>query len=334
MDEAKISIVVPAYNEAGNLAAMRARLEGVLRDREGYEILFVDDGSQDETLALLRDFASEDARIRFLSLSRNFGHQSALKAGLDNATGDCVITLDADLQHPPEVIPEMIERWQAGFEVVNTVRADAGAPFFKHVTSGLFYRFLNFISDIEIRPGAADFRLLDRKVVRELVSLGDRTLFLRGAVPWLGFRQCDIDYTPDKRASGEPKYNLRRMALLAIDGITSSSIRPLRLSTFVGAIMSGFATLYAGYALMTKLILGTAISGWASLLVGMMLLGGVQLLMLGIIGEYLGKVLLEVKGRPSYVVRERSAPAEQDQSGGHSPVAELQARLEDPRALP
>ncbi len=334
MDEAKISIVVPAYNEAGNLGALRARLEAVLRDRERYEILFVDDGSQDGTLALLRDFAAEDTRIRFLSLSRNFGHQNALKAGLDNATGDCVITLDADLQHPPEIIPEMIERWKAGFEVVNTVRSDAGTPLFKRFTSRLFYRFLNFISDIEIRPGAADFRLLDRKVVLELVALGDRTLFLRGAVPWLGFRQCEIDYTPDKRASGEPKYNLRRMALLAIDGITSSSIRPLRLSTFVGAAMSGLATLYAGYALMTKLILGTAISGWASLLVGMMLLGGVQLLMLGIIGEYLGKVLLEVKGRPSYVVRERSEPAAKDEARGQSPVAELQARLENPRALP
>ncbi len=331
MDQGKISVVVPAYNEAENLPALRSRLEAVLGGLGDYEILIVDDGSRDETLAVLTGFAEADPRFRFLSLSRNFGHQAALKAGLDHALGDCVISLDADLQHPPELIPEMVERWRTGFEVVNTVRSDRDAPPFKRATSWAFYRFLNFISDFEIRPGAADFRLLDRKVVQALVSLGDQTPFLRGAVPWLGFRQCEIAYTPEARAHGEPKYDLRRMALLAVDGITSSSIRPLRLATWLGAGMSGLAAVYAAYALATKVILGTAISGWASLLIGMMLLGGVQLLMLGIIGEYLGRVLLEVKGRPPYVIRERSGA---EAGGGRreaSPVAELQARLEQER---
>lgn len=334
MGESKISVVVPAYNEADNLPILKERLEAVLRAYGSYEILIVDDGSRDDTLAVLQRFATADARVRYLSLSRNFGHQNALKAGLDNATGACVITLDADLQHPPEIIPDMVERWKAGFEVVNTVRRDRGSAPFKRATSWMFYYFVNFISDFEIRPGAADFRLLDRKVLVALSSLGDRTQFLRGAIPWLGFRQCEIEYTPDERACGEPKYDLKRMAGLAIDGITSSSIRPLRISTLLGIVMSVLAASYAAYALATKLVLGTAITGWTSLLIGMMLLGGVQLLMLGIIGEYLGKVLLEVKGRPPYVVRERSGAGSPGDTRVHGSVAELQARLEDPRALP
>ena len=186
---------------------------------------------------------------------------------------------------------------------------------------------MNAISDFEIRPGAADFRLLDRRVVDALIALEERTVFLRGTLPWLGFRQCDIEYLPDARAQGHSKYNLRRMALLALDGITSSSTRPLRLSTFLGAIMAGLAMIYATYAVILKIFIGTAISGWASLLIGIMTFGGVQLIMLGILGEYLGKVLLEVKGRPTYIVREQS------EKRAESPVAALQARVRDSRAL-
>ena len=328
MSEGKISVVVPAYNEAGNLPDLEARLKRVLGRYGDYEILFVDDGSADDTLAILRRFADADPRVRFVSLSRNFGHQKALMAGLDRARGDCVISLDADLQHPPELIAEMVERWTAGFEVVNMVRRDDDTPFFKRATSAVFYRFLNAISDFEIRPGAADFRLLDRKVVRALAGLGEHTLFLRGTVPWLGFRQCEIGYSPDVRAHGRSKYNFRRMAVLALDGVISSSIRPLRLSTILGAVMSSLAMVYAAYAVVVKLILGPEITGWTSLLIGILLFGGVQLIMLGIIGEYLGKILLEVKDRPSYIIREQSAPRER------SSAADLQTRLRDHWALP
>jgi dolichol-phosphate mannosyltransferase len=328
MDQARISIVVPAHNEAESLPVLRQSLAEALRGHDDHEIIIVDDGSRDDTLALLRKFAENDPRLRYISLSRNFGHQCALKAGLDAATGDCVITMDADLQHPPRYIADMIARWREGYEVVNMIRRDEGAPFFKRVTSKLFYRFINAISDFEIRPGAADFRLLDKRVVDALCSMEERTVFLRGTLPWLGFKQCDIEYAPERRAGGTSKYDLRRMALLALDGITSSSTRPLRLSTILGVVLAGMASLYATYALILKVVVGTAISGWASLLIGIMIFGGIQLLMLGIIGEYLGKVLLEVKGRPTYVVREQSG------ADGVSPVAELQARLTASRLTP
>ena len=328
MTHGKISVVVPAFNEAENLPSLVKQLRLVLDEYDDFEILIVDDGSQDRSLEILRAFAADDRRIQYLSLSRNFGHQSALKAGLDWADGDCVVSLDADLQHPPELIAKMVQRWREGYEIVNMVRCDDETPFFKRVTSSLFYRFVSAISDFEIRPGTADFRLLDRKVVDALNGLGERTVFLRGSIPWLGFRPCEIAYTPDKRAHGVPKYNLGRMALLALDGISSSSIRPLRLSTILGIGMSALAAIYGSYALIMKLAVGSTISGWASLLIGVMLLGGVQLVMLGIIGEYLGKVLLEVKGRPPYIVREKS-----DRPIGSS-VADLGARRGSHGSLP
>jgi dolichol-phosphate mannosyltransferase len=328
MSEDKISVVVPAFNEADNLPLLKERLTHALGPYSNYEILIVDDGSQDDTVKILRAYAAEDAHFQYISLSRNFGHQSALKAGLDRASGSCVICLDADLQHPPEHIATMIERWREGFDVVNMVRQDdQRTSVFKRVTAKLFYRCLNAISDFEIRPGASDFRLLDRRVVDALCSLEERTLFLRGTLPWLGFRQCYIDYVPETRARGQTKYNLQRMLVLALDGITSSSTRPLRLSTYLGLIMAGLGTVYAGYAMILRLFTGFAISGWASLLVGVLTFGGVQLLMLGILGEYLGKVLIEVKGRPSYIVCEQSKPRAQTPAA--TSVTEMQARLRD-----
>jgi dolichol-phosphate mannosyltransferase len=326
----KISIVVPVYNERQNLAPLKARLDEVLAPSADHEILFVDDGSLDDSLEILRSMASKDAHVRYLSLSRNFGHQNALKAGLERATGDCVIMMDGDLQHPPEQIPHMIERWRKGFEIVNMIRRDDATPPFKRYTAALFYGLINAISEFRIRPGASDFRLLDRKVVDALLRLGERTLFYRGIVPWIGFRQCDIEYLPAKRAHGSSKYNLRRMMLLALDGITSSSVQPLRFATVLGLGMSLLAMAYVVYAIAIKLVFGTAIAGWTSLLVGVTLLGGVQLVMLGILGEYLGKVLLEVKGRPSYIVREESGAV----SAAQSPVAALQARIRESRSLP
>lgn len=328
MIEGKISVVVPAYNEAENIPVLVDRLHGALARYPDYEILIVDDGSRDRSLAVLRGLADEDDHLRFLSLSRNFGHQNALKAGLDHAHGDCVIMLDADLQHPPELIPDMLRRWREGYEIVNMIRRDENTPAFKRMTAALFYRFVNAISDFKVRPGASDFRLLDRKIVDVLGRLGERTLFFRGLIPWLGFRQCDIEYTPAPRAHGCSKYDLGRMMVLALDGVIASSTRPLRLSTLLGLGMSALAALYAIYAVTVKLAFGTAVSGWASLLIGVMLLGGVQLVMLGIVGEYIGRVLLEIKARPPYIVREQSEPP------ARNPVAQLQARLQEFRALP
>jgi polyisoprenyl-phosphate glycosyltransferase len=330
MDAGKISIVVPVYNERENLPLLEERLSRVLGGLADYdhEILFVDDGSRDGSLEILRSMALEDARVRYVSLSRNFGHQSALKAGLERATGDCAIMMDADLQHPPEQIVGMIERWRDGFEIVNMIRRDDRTPPFKRWTAALFYRLINAISDVQIRPGASDFRLLDRKVVDALNGLGERTLFYRGIVPWLGFRQCDIEYLPAPRAQGKSKYDLRRMMLLALDGIISSSTQPLRLATILGLAMSFLSLTYVIYAVAIKVIFSAAIPGWTSLLVGVTLLGGVQLVMLGILGEYLGKVLLEVKGRPSYLVREDSDTI------ARSPVAALHARIVERQSLP
>ena len=306
-----LSIVIPAHNEAQNIPRLLERLERVLRDREGWELIIVDDGSTDDTLSVIKKFASRTRQLRFLALTRNFGHQTALKAGLDHASGDCVISLDADLQHPPELIPEMIRNWQSGYEVVNMIRMDANVPPLKRLTSRFFYWLSNAISDYRIEPGSSDFRLLDRRVVDVLRDIRERNLFLRGLIPWLGFRQVNLPYTQEARAGGESKYGIRGMVELALRGITSSSLRPLHIATVIGLLMSLFAAIYAVYALWVKLILGTAIAGWTSVLISILLIGGIQLLMLGVLGEYLGRTLTEAKGRPAYVLREHNWPPPQ-----------------------
>ncbi len=306
-----LSIVVPAYNEAQNIPRLLERLERVLRDREGWELIIVDDGSTDDTLSVIKQFASRTRQLRFLALTRNFGHQTALKAGLDHASGDCVISMDADLQHPPELIPEMLRNWKSGYEVVNMIRMDANVPLLKRLTSRFFYWLSNSISDYRIEPGSSDFRLLDRRVVDVLRDTRERNLFLRGLIPWLGFRQVNLPYTQDARAGGESKYGIRSMVGLALRGITSSSLRPLHIATVIGLLMSLFAAIYAVYALWVKLFVGTAIAGWTSVLISVLLIGGIQLLMLGVLGEYLGRTLTEAKGRPTYVLREHNWPPPQ-----------------------
>ncbi|MFK8017498.1 MAG: glycosyltransferase family 2 protein [Gammaproteobacteria bacterium] len=300
----ELSIVVPAYNEADGLEVFLDELNRALEPFEKSEIIVVDDGSRDATLSLLKRRAHDNPRLKFISLTRNFGHQSALRAGLEFASGDAVISMDADLQHPPALIEQLVERWRAGFKVVNMVRNEQGGTWFKRVTSALYYRLINAISDYRVEPGSSDFRLLDRDVVTAIRQLPEHSVFLRGLIPWLGFEQCHVRYDPDQRAAGQSKYNLGRMIRLGLAGVTSSSLRPLHLSTVFGTVMSVLAMSYAVYALCIKIFVGTAISGWTSLLISVMLLGGVQLIMLGIIGEYVGRVLLEVKGRPNFLVRE------------------------------
>lgn len=302
-----ISVVIPMHNEHEVVPLLLPALKKQLAPLGGYEIICVDDGSSDATLALLKGAAAADGCIRYVSFSRNFGHQAALKAGLDHANGQAVITMDADLQHPPEHIPAMVRHWRDnGVEVVQMVRQEADEPAFKRVTSRLFYSLVNRIGHCRIVRGASDFRLLDRKVVDMLRDLPERDLFLRGMIPWLGFTQINLSYMPSARAAGKTKYSLTRMFNLAISGITSVSTYPLRLASVVGLVMAGLAVLYGLFALVSHFFLAAVVPGWTSLLAGMMLIGGVQLLMLGLIGEYIGKVLVEVKNRPSYIVRERS----------------------------
>lgn len=303
----KVSIVIPAYNEQGNVEPLTAKLVEVLSQYNDYEILFVDDGSNDETLNHLKQLHKQNNRVQYISLARNFGHQNALKAGIDEATGDCVITMDGDLQHPPEMIPQLIEKWLDGYDVVYTVRKDdPELSWFKRKTSSLFYSLMNWLSDIHIKKGMADFRLLDRNVVEVFRGFRESHLFFRGMTAWVGFRQYELEYKPDKRHSGKTKYSFKRMLGFALTGITSFSIKPLRLSIMLGVFLAILAFVYGIYAICMKFFSDLVIPGWTSVLVSVLFIGGVQLIVLGIIGEYIGKLVMESKQRPHYIVKEKS----------------------------
>lgn len=302
-----ISVIVPAFNEEENLPVLVHRLMSVLSAYAEYEILIIDDGSTDQTRYVLRQLCKAYPVIRFLSFSRNFGHQMALRAGYDHARGDAVICLDADLQHPPELIPTLIEKWQEGYDVVYTVRQpDPSLSWFKRATSKQFYSMLRSVSKLNIEDGAADFRLLDRKVVDTLRQFKENDLFLRGAISWVGFQQCRILYQPAARYAGRSKYSFRKMMQLAAMGITSFSTRPLYLSVMLGFCMSAFATLFGMEVLYEYFFTNATVSGWTTLVVLMALIGGVQFIMIGIIGVYLGKTFVEVKQRPAYIIGDTS----------------------------
>ncbi len=298
-----VSVVIPCFNERDNLSVLYQQLIEILQNYPAHEMLFVDDGSSDDSLEIIKNIAKDDEKVRYISLSRNFGHQHALKAGLDHATGDCVISLDADLQHPPQLIPVLIEKWQQGFDVVNTIRGrQQSLPLGKRLSSGMYYRLINSLSNVEIKPGAADFRLLDRKVVDALKQFNENYLFLRGLIPWLGFRQTEINFEPAERHAGKTKYSFMRMLRLALDGITSFSSRPLYLSIALGGIIAGLAFLYGMYALYMYLFTEATLPGWTSTTASVLFIGGIQLIMIGIIGIYLGKMFMENKRRPNYVI--------------------------------
>lgn len=302
-----ISIVVPAYNEEENLPVLVHRLMAVMEPYPSYEILIVDDGSSDQTRYVLRQLSNAYPAVRFLSFSRNFGHQMALRAGYDNAKGDAVICLDADLQHPPELIPTLIQKWREGYEVVYTVRQpDPNLSWFKKSTSKQFYNLLRKVSGLKIEDGAADFRLLDRKVIDTLKQFKENDLFLRGAISWVGFRQCRILYQPAARYAGRSKYSFRKMMQLAAMGITSFSTKPLYLSVLLGFSMFLFATLFGLETLYEYFFTDATVSGWTTLVVLSVLIGGVQFIMIGIIGVYLGKTFVEVKQRPAYIIGDTS----------------------------
>jgi glycosyltransferase involved in cell wall biosynthesis len=307
-----VSIIVPVFNEEENLVPLLQRLFEALEYDKNFEVLFVDDGSTDGTIEKLRLLSHQYSTVRYLSFSRNFGHQCALRAGLMHADGDCVISLDADLQHPPEVIPEMIARWREGFEIVLAVRSqDNSLPFLKRLTSRLYSRTINSLADIHLEECAADFRLLDRKVVSLLQSLPEGNLFLRGIVDWVGFKKSIIRYRQADRFSGTTKYSLRKMIRLAMQGITAFSVRPLRLATLLGLIIAGFASMYALYAVFIYVFTDRTVTGWTSLIVSVLFLGGMQMFLLGIIGEYLGRLFMESKRRPDYIIREQGPEPEE-----------------------
>jgi dolichol-phosphate mannosyltransferase len=304
--EPQLSIVVPVFNEADNVAPLWQRLAEVLRGLKlTYEVIFVDDGSRDDTAARVADIAAKDAAVRLLRLSRNFGHQAALFAGLEHARGAAVITLDGDLQHPPELIGELVARWQAGYEVVQTIRREtADSGLLKQATSDGFYRLLSRISRIRVSPGAADFRLLARPAVTAFLACRERCRFNRGLVQWIGFRSCEVPYNAAARVAGRTKYSWRAMLRLAGDAVFSFSSWPLRLAGLAGACVSAAAAVYLLFVVWAALFTKWTVPGWTSILATVLVLGGMQLTVLWILGEYVGRLYEEVKQRPIYIVRD------------------------------
>ncbi|HEX9958099.1 MAG TPA: glycosyltransferase family 2 protein [Fibrella sp.] len=302
-----ISLVIPAFNEEENLPVLVDRLRTVMEPLGVYELLIIDDGSTDQTKTVLRRLSQTYEEVRFISFSRNFGHQVALRAGYEHAHGDCAISLDADLQHPPELIPTLVKKWREGFDVVYTVRTpDPNLPWAKRVTSRNFYKFLRAASDLDLEDGAADFRLLDRKVLNVLKQFKENDLFLRGMISWMGFRQCRIEYEPAARFAGTTKYSFKKMMQLAMMGITSFSSKPLYASVALGFAMSLFATLTGLEVLYEYFFTNATVSGWTTLVVLTVFIGGVQFIVIGIMGVYLGKTFVEVKRRPPYIIGDTS----------------------------
>lgn len=301
----KISIVIPSYNEESNIKKVYEEISLSIGNNYTFEVIFVDDGSSDLTLEKIKELQKQYKNVFYVSFSRNFGHQNSLIAGLDYADGDCIITMDADLQHPPSFINEMVEKWKEGYDIVYTKREkDKNLPFFKKITSRIFYKIINWLSDIKLEDGAADFRLIDKKVADIIRQNPEYNLFIRGYIAWMGFKQYCIAYTPGQRFSGSTKYSLNKMFAFATNGITSFSIKPLRLGIVLGSIVAFIAILYLIYVIYIALFTTRAISGWASVLASVLLLGSINLMCIGIVGEYLGKLFLQTKGRPQYIIRD------------------------------
>ena len=311
MSKVALSIVVPVKDEEEAIGPFVERVRGVIETLEdpaarSFEILFVDDGSSDRTLEVIREANARDGRIRALSFSRNFGKEAALSAGLDNARGDAVVPMDVDLQDPPEVLPEMIAKWREGFEIVYGVRNDRASDSLpKRLTADLYYRAHNWLSDDKIPEHAGDFRLLDRKVVDAIKAMPERNRFMKGLFAWAGFRQAFVAYSRAPRATGTSKFRYWQLWTFALDGITSSSTVPLRVWSYLGGLVALFALAYAMFIAVRTLVFGIDVPGYASLIVSVLFLGGLQLLSLGILGEYVGRILTETKQRPLYVIREQ-----------------------------
>jgi glycosyltransferase involved in cell wall biosynthesis len=303
----EISVVVPVYNEADNLEALLARLTPVLeRVAASHEIVFVDDGSADDTMRTLRDIHARDPRCRAISFSRNFGKEIAIAAGLDHARGRAVVIIDADLQHPPELIAAFVEKWREGYKNVYGARVDRNADSpLRRVLTRRFYRLFERFGETGLPDGAGDFRLLDRQAVEALKSMGERARFSKGLYAWIGFRSIGVPFDVAERHAGVSKFSYRKLTRFALDGLMSFSTLPLKVWTYVGVVVSLISLLAAAYYLLETLIHGIDVPGFASLIVSITFFAGVQLLTLGIMGEYIGRIFAEVKRRPLYLVAER-----------------------------
>ena len=303
-----VSVILPCLDEEDVLAETLSRLEALAANRADcrFEFIFVDDGSRDGTAEILRRAAARDARVRLLRFARNFGQQIAVSAGIEVAAGDAVVLMDADLQDPPEVVSRMIDRWREGFDVVYGTRVSrVSDSLFKRATARLFYSTINRLSEIPIPSDTGDFRLMSRKVVDVLRQMPERHRFIRGMVSWVGFRQTSITYDRPERFAGVTKYPLRRMMRFATDGILSFSTKPLQLSIALGLVAAALALVGIAYALFMRIFTSVWVEGWTALMIAVLFMGGVQLLCLGILGEYVGRIYSEVKRRPLYVVAEK-----------------------------
>ncbi len=315
MDKPRYSIIAPVYNEVESLPVLHKRMvETMDKTGESWELVLIDDGSTDGSTDIIRSIASQDPRIRPVIFARNFGHQIAVTAGLDYSRGDAMVIIDADLQDPPEVILEMIGKWKEGYEVVYAVRAEReGETWFKKTTASLFYRIIYRITDVKIPLDTGDFRLMDRKVVNVMNNMRERHRFLRGMSSWIGFKQIGLPYRRAARFAGVTKYPFSKMLKLALNAVTSFSYFPLQLATYIGFLSAGISILAIPVVVIGRLTGTEAFLGQATTLIAVLFLGGVQLISLGILGEYIGRIYDEVKGRPLYIVRDEPKDFEKKQ---------------------
>ncbi|OGC11699.1 hypothetical protein A3K48_04305 [candidate division WOR-1 bacterium RIFOXYA12_FULL_52_29] len=299
-ENVELSVILPVRDEAKNLPDLFSRLTRVLQPPISYELILIDDGSRDRSWELIKNAAVIDPRIKALRFSRGFGHMAALTAGLDLAAGKAIVMMDADLQHPPELLPKLVEKWRAGAEIVTTVRRK------NSLASRLFYRLINLLGKLTLPDGAADFRLLDRRAADSLKGLREQARFLRGLVNWLGFRQEIVEYQAPARPNGKSKYSFRKMVSFSLDAIFSFSVLPLRLAAIFGLLAAAASFIYLGYTLYIRFFTDKAIEGWASVLGALLFIGGIQLAFLGLLGEYIGRIYEEAKQRPLYIISERT----------------------------
>lgn len=307
-----VSVVIPAFNESENIVKICSELAEVFSKLNySYEVILVADGCTDNTMKTIETLISIHNNIFFIEFSRNFGHQLALKAGLDYAKGNCVISMDCDLQHPPGLIPELLAKWEEGYEVVYTIRLeDKKLPLGKQLSSRLFYKTLNSLSNVELETGSADFRLLDSKVLSVIRNFHENEPFLRGLFKWIGFKQTSIVFKPNARYSGKSKYSVQKMIKFALQGVTSFSVKPLYAAIYLGFTFSVLSILYLPYVL-HAFHTGKEVSGWASIIMTIVFFGGLQLTILGIIGIYIGKMFMQVKNRPNYIIRSTNIKEQQ-----------------------
>jgi len=300
----RLSVVVPAFNEEDNIIPLYENVKDVLSGLDmTWEIIIVDDGSTDNTWQRVVSLNDKDKRVKGILFSRNFGHQYALFAGLSKAAGDGVVSMDADLQHPPVVISKLVREWQNGKKIVHTVRSnDSNVSFIKKITSDVFYKIYSLLSGVHIEGGMADFRLLDRQVVNNILAFREEGLFLRGMVNWVGYSSAKVSYKPDTRRSGRPKYTLGKMMRFSGVGITAFSIIPLRIGVFIGLLTSAIAFTELLYVLFIKVVKNSAIPGWASAVGIISLLFGILFILVGLLGEYIGRILIEVQNRPRFII--------------------------------